>query len=167
MENATEAMRKGAFKSAIEDLNKVLAADSRNEAAGKLLSEALVKIAPGETISLVDQYVEAVEKQQLTGFYRKHCSPDLFSRISRDTDMIVGMYTQLTAVATSVRVAFQNTRHDSFQIEARFAHIMTGVSRESGRRESLFDGVYRWNLARHGDVWRITNIQFETAKKNP
>jgi hypothetical protein len=52
-------------------------------------------------------------------------------------------------------------QYPSYRARAVFAHLVTGISRQKGSREILFNGRYTWRLERRDDDWIIAEITFE------
>jgi hypothetical protein len=159
------AFEKGNYAEAIKQAKNVLKFDPANSEARRILNSAGIKISPVEIKALVDEYVLSLKNESSVDFYRRRCSPALFNRIRKDTELVFELYDDLRASASNVTINFKETRYESAQADISFTHILTGVARETGTRQVIFEGIYQWSLGRRGDSWTITDIVYNTKDR--
>jgi len=158
LEQARTALRSEDYAEAIIQSRRALALDSELGDAKKIINSAVVKAAPAEMKALLDQYVAAVKRGELRNFYSQQCTPGLFQRIKKEAEIISAAYQNIQASAAGLDVSLKDTKFDNYKSEAAFTQVMTGVSREKGTRQILFEGKMRWTLINLGSGWRISEI---------
>lgn len=164
LDRARSTLRNGNFENSIQIAKNVLNMDPENSEAGKIMSSALVKIAPMKLKSLVDDYVQAIEKEKLVDFYEDYCSPELYEKIKRDVEQTVTSYQNLKAHVSDIKMSYEETV-GCLLMEASFSQILIGNSRETGARHSLFEGSVHWDLKCDAGKWSIQEIVYRTEGK--
>jgi hypothetical protein len=76
-------------------------------------------------------------------------------------EIVMGAYDQIQAEASNINLDLGEIRYPAFQSRASFTHLVTGVSRQKGTRETLFNGRYTWRMERRDEEWIIVEITFE------
>jgi serine/threonine protein kinase/tetratricopeptide (TPR) repeat protein len=158
LEQARTALRSEDYAEAVIQSRRALALDSELGEAKKIINSAVVKAAPAEMKALLDQYLAAVKRGELRNFYSQQCTPGLFQKIKKEAEIISAAYQNIQASAAGLDVSLKDTKFDNYKSEAAFTQVMTGVSREKGTRQILFEGKMRWTLINLGSGWRISEI---------
>jgi len=158
---ASEAMNRKNYREAIAAARTALAANPSSSDAQAILTKAMIQIAPVEVKSLIDQYVLSLKVKEVVEYYRLHAAPALFTRVRKDMEIVMGAYDQIQAEASNINLDLGEIRYPAFQSRASFSHLVTGVSRQKGTRETLFNGRYTWRMERRDEEWIIVEITFE------
>jgi len=158
LEQAREAMKAEDYARAIVQSRRALALDPGQGEAKRIITQAVVKSAPADMKALLDQYLAAVKRSDLKSFYSQQCTPALFQRIKKEAEIISTTYQGIQASASGLEVNVKEAKFDDTQADAVFTQVMTGVSREKGTRQVLFEGKMRWTLVNPGSGWRISEI---------
>lgn len=159
-EAARADFQAGRYHQAITQFNHVLELDRAHSDARKYLHTAHLKIAPGELESLVKAYIQAVKSKSLNIFYRNACSPGLYQKIRKDTDLLLNLYDDFQTLAENIQTNVNNIEDNYYRADVSFAHIMTGLSRAKGVREVLFEGELIWVVEKKNSTWLITDIKY-------
>ncbi len=159
LEQARAALKAGDYAEAVVQSRRALALDDSISEAKKIIGAAVVKAAPADIKLLLDQYKQAVRESGLKSFYSLACTPEFFQRINREAEAIVSTYDSLQVSATNLEVGrVKETAFDRYETEASFAQVMTGMVRDKGTRQILFEGRIRWSLVNSGGGWRISEV---------
>jgi serine/threonine-protein kinase len=160
---ASDALSRGKYRDAAAAARRALSANPGSPEAQKILTNAVIQLAPAEVKSLVDQYVLSLRVKQPVEFYRLHTTPVLFARVQKDMEAVMAVYDQIQASASNINLDLRETRYPTYQTRVGFSHFVTGVARQKGVRETLFNGRYTWRLELRGEDWIIAEITFEKA----
>ena len=150
----------GRYNRAIAQFKQVLELDKAHSDAKKYIQASHLKLAPGELEFLVKSYIQAVKTKNLSNFYKNSCTPSLYQRIRKDTDLLLNLYDDFQAVAENIQTDASALGLDHYRADVSFAHIMTGLSRAKGAREVLFEGLFIWAVEKKKGAWLITDIQY-------
>ncbi len=158
LEQARAAMRSGDYAEAIVQSRRALALDEGLGDAKKIISAAVIKSAPSEIKAILDQYLQASRQTGLKSFYSLKCTPELFQRIHREAEVISATYDDIQISGSNLDVSAKESQFDRYEAEAAFTQVMTGMSKNKGTRQILFEGKMRWSLINSGGDWRISEI---------
>lgn len=161
---ASEALSQRNYRQAADSARRALATNPASPEAQSILTNALIQLAPVEIKSLVDQYVLSLKVKQTSEFYRLRAAPALAARVQKDMDVVMGAYDQIQAAASNITLDLKEMRYPNYRARASFVHQVSGVSRQKGTRETLFDGRYIWRLERRDETWIILDISYDTTK---
>jgi len=161
---AGEALAAKNFRSAAEAARRALAIDASLPEAQSILTSALIQLAPAEIKGLIDQYVLSLRVKQTADFYRLRAAPALASRVQKDIDALMAAYDQIQATAANINLDLKEMRYPNYRARVSFVHQVTGVSKQKGVRDTLFDGRYIWRLELQKDSWIILDIAYESAR---
>ena len=64
------------------------------------------------------------------------------------------LYDDLQSVASNISIRFKGIN----RAEISFSHIITGISRKEGATQMLFEGVFKWDMEKKGDHWKIVDM---------
>jgi hypothetical protein len=138
-----------------------LAANPASTEARSILTNATIQLAPVEIKNLIDQYVLSLRVKQSVEFYRLHAAPALFARVQKDLEAIMAAYGVIQATALNISLDLREMRYPTFRARVAFDHVVSGVSRQKGVRETLFNGRYTWQLELRNDAWVILEITYQ------
>jgi tetratricopeptide (TPR) repeat protein len=158
LEQARTALRSEDYTEAIMQSRRALALDSELGDAKKIINSAVVKAVPADMKALLDQYMAAVKRGELKNFYSQQCTPGFFQKIKKEAEIISAAFQNIQASASGLEVSIKDTKFDNYKAEAAFTQVMTGISREKGTRQILFEGKMRWTLINLGSGWRISEM---------
>ena len=159
LEQARSALKAGNYAEAIVQSRRALALDESISEAKKIIGTAVLKAAPADIKLLLDQYKQAVRESGLKSFYSAACTPEFFQKINREAEAIVSTYDNLQVSATNLDVGrVRESAFDRYEAEATFSQVMTGMVRDKGTRQILFEGRIRWTLVNSGGGWRISEV---------
>jgi serine/threonine protein kinase len=159
LEQARAALKAGDYAEAIVQSRRALALDESTSEAKKIIGAAVIKAAPADIKLLLDRYLQAVRQSGLKSFYSLNGTPEFFQRINREAEAIASTYENLQVSGTNLDVGrVKESAFDRYETEATFAQVMTGMVRDRGTREILFEGKIRWTLVNSGGGWRISEI---------
>jgi len=165
LEAAQKAFDAGNFEEALAQSKKALGLEPGHSEAARLLLSASLKLAPAEIKGLAEQYVQSIRDKRYADFFKRSCSPDLAAKVTKEMDVLLGIYDDIQASASNLTAAVKDAEVERIRAEARFFHILTGRSRSSGTRQVLFEGLYRWVLEKTGESWLITDILYDVKQK--
>ncbi|OGD26481.1 MAG: hypothetical protein A2Y56_13460 [Candidatus Aminicenantes bacterium RBG_13_63_10] len=158
LEQAREAMKAEDYAQAIVQSRRALALDPGQGEAKRIITQAVVKSAPADMKALLDLYLAAVKRSDVKSFYSQQCTPALFQRIKKEAEIIAATFQGIQVSVSGLEVNVKEAKFDDTQADAVFTQVMTGVSREKGTRQVLFEGKMRWTLVNPGSGWRISEI---------
>jgi len=150
---AQEAYLEGNYPEGIKQAKKVLNLDPNNAKARELLKLANEKIARAQINALVHKYVQSLNNNNLVEFYRDTCSSQFYSEIKKHAELISKSFNSFHSVALNIDIRLKGNN----QAEVSFYHTITGTNK-SGVRQVLFKGIYKWDLEKQGDSWKITGL---------
>jgi tetratricopeptide (TPR) repeat protein/tRNA A-37 threonylcarbamoyl transferase component Bud32 len=165
LDQARAALRSQDYGEAVTQARRALALDPGLSEAQKIVNTAVVRGAPAEIAALLDEYVQAVGRSDPRSFYSGRCTPELFQRIKKDAEVITTAYRDLQVRGSGLEVEVTDSRFDRYAATAEFNQVMTGISREKGTRQILFEGRIRWGLVNTGSGWRISEITALPSKR--
>ena len=125
----------------------------------------MVKATPADLKALLDEYLQAVRQGELKAFYSQQCTPELFQRIRKEAEVIASTFQNIQVSASGLEVDLTDVKFDHYLSEATFSQVMTGLSREKGTRQVLFEGKVHWSLMNVGSGWRISEMTATPKKK--
>jgi serine/threonine-protein kinase len=158
---ASEALSRKSYREAVASAKRVLAANPASTEARSILTNATIQLAPVEIKNLIDQYVLSLRVKQSVEFYRLHAAPALFARVQKDLEAIMAAYGVIQATALNISLDLREMRYPTFRARVAFDHVVSGVSRQKGVRETLFNGRYTWQLELRNDAWVILEITYQ------
>jgi len=164
-ESARQSFDSGNFQEALTQARTALSLDAGHAEAARIFLSASQKLAHAEIKMLVDGYVQALKAGAYENFYRMNCTPELCQKITKDTELIFSVYSDIQASASNLTVVIKETSLERLRAEASFFHILTGKSRKTGTRQVLFEGLHKWSLEKTGENWLLTDIQFDVRQK--
>jgi tetratricopeptide (TPR) repeat protein len=164
-ESARQSFDSGNFQEALTQARTALSLDAGHAEAARIFLSASQKLAQSEIKTLVDGYVQALKAGAYENFYRMNCTPGLYQKITKDTELLFSVYSDIQASASNLTVVFKETSLERLRAEASFFHILTGKSRKTGTRQILFEGLHKWSLEKTGESWLLTDIQFDVRQK--
>jgi tetratricopeptide (TPR) repeat protein len=158
---AQDAYQKGDYQECINQTKRILRLDPDNAQAIKYSNLANLKIAPEQIKAIVSQFIKSINNKDLLAFYKKTCSSQLYQELKKDTELILNEYDNLASVSSNISIRFEGLD----KAEVNFSNIMTGVSRKDGIKQVLFEGIFKWDMEKQGDNWKIIDISSTYAEK--
>jgi len=143
-------------------LNEVLEVDPDNPKAKeyRVLSEN--KIAQQDIKHIVNEYQNSLQNNSLVSFYQKNSTQELYQEIKKDAEWIIQAYDELQSFISEVTIEF---KEETYRAEANISLIITGVSKKDGIKQSLFEGIYSWQMKKHNSQWKITKVSSHPTNK--
>ncbi|MBM3312457.1 MAG: TonB family protein, partial [Candidatus Aminicenantes bacterium] len=161
---ASDALANRNFRQAADSARRVLAVNPGSTEAQSILTNALIQLAPVDIKNLVDQYVLSLRVKQAVDFYKLRADPALAARVQKDMEVVLAAYDQIQATASNLTLDLKELRYPTYRARATFGHLVSGLSRQKGVRETLFNGRYTWRLELRSEAWVILDIAFESSK---
>jgi tetratricopeptide (TPR) repeat protein len=160
LKNAQNAFQAGNYQECVIQARKVLAIDPNNAQAKEYLNLSTEKISTVQINTLVNQYIQALNSKNLPAFYKDSCLPQFYLEIKRDAELITSLFNELQSTASDVSIQYKGTS----EAQVSFSHIIHGLSKD-GKKQALFEGVYKWNIEKQGDNWKIAGITTHPVQK--
>jgi serine/threonine protein kinase len=135
-------------------MESVLKIDPNNTQARKYFDSAKIKISTGQIQGLVNQYIKALNTNQLLAFYESNCSPQFYQSIKGQAKRVSELYDNIQSKASNSDIKFRGPN----QAVASFSHVSSGVSKQDKRKLTLFEGIIRWTLEKQDEAWKIIDI---------
>ncbi len=157
-ESAQESFEKGYYEQSIAHLEEVLQLDAGHEASNSYLIKARMLLAQEQIALIVHFYIKSLEDNTLLDFYAKNCSPGLYEEIKNDVRMMVNLYTNLQATVTD-RLSIHFTEAERAVVV--FLCMISGIAKDEGQQQVLFEGQQEWVVIMDGENWRIREIEFK------
>jgi len=158
-DSGMNAYNRADYAKSIQIFKQVLDLDSNHSSAREYLNSAVIKQAPRDFESLVQQYIRSLRSRTLVEFYRSVCLPALFNKIKPDAELIFKLYEKVDATAANINSQASIAGENIYQADVSFEHIMTG-SDSSGANKIIFEGVFVWRLENKTGNWQITEIDY-------
>lgn len=93
--------------------------------------------------------------ETLLDFYKNNCSSQCYDNIKKDAELMTTYFDNLQSTASNVEIRFKGEN----QAEATFSNNVSGTSK-AGAKQDVLRGVYKWDLEKQGDSWKIIGITF-------
>jgi len=154
------------YQESIKASKKIILIEPENTEAIEYFNLANMKLAPIQIKAIVNKYIQAIKNEELISFYRNICSPALYQRIKKDTELLFNIYDNFEANAFNVSSDVKTKKLGHYEAEVSFGHIMIGVSLAKGTKEVLYEGIFMWKMEKKGDDWKIIDISYHTEGKN-
>jgi len=153
LQRAQQAYQSGNYQDCLDLARSVLNLDPENARAQEYINSANEKISQSQINSLVNQYVQSVNSGNLLTFYENNCSPQCFQEIRKDAEIITTYFSNLQSSASNIEIRFKDTN----RAEVSFYNTISGTNK-AGARQDVIKGVYKWDLERQGNAWKIIGI---------
>lgn len=153
LQRAQQAYQNGNYQDCLDLARSVLNLDPENARAQEYINSANEKISQSQINSLVNQYVQSVNSGNLLTFYENNCSPQCFQEIRKDAEIITTYFSNLQSSASNIEIRFKDTN----RAEVSFYNTISGTNK-AGARQDVIKGVYKWDLERQGNAWKIIGI---------
>jgi len=155
LSKAQQAFRAENYEECIAQANRVLSLDQENAQAKEYLNLANEKIAESQINALVNHYVQSVNSGTLLNFYESSCASQCYQDVKKDAELMTNFFSNLQSSASNVLVRFK----DSDQAEVSFSNTISGTNK-AGVRQDVIKGVYKWDLRKQGNNWKIIGIEY-------
>jgi hypothetical protein len=131
-----------------------LSLDPDNAQAKEYLNLANEKIAISQISALISQYNQSVSDKNLLVFYENSCSSQCYAQVEKETKMMTSYFEKLQSSISNIEVRFKGTD----RAEANFINTISGT--KAGTTQEVLKGLYKWELEKQGNSWKIVNITF-------
>jgi serine/threonine protein kinase len=158
---AENAYKKGDYKECLEQTKRILRLDPNNVQAAEYSVLANRKIAPEQINNIVNQYVQALNSNNLVTFYKETCSSQLYQKMKEDAELLSTLYDSLQSVASNINIQFKEIN----KAEVSFSLVMIGISKKDKRKQVLFEGTFTWDMEKPTDSWKIVGINSRSTEK--
>jgi len=155
LSKAQQAFRAENYEECIALANRVLSLDRENAQAKEYLNLANEKIAESQINALVNLYVQSVNSGKLLNFYESNCSSQCYLDIKKETEFLINLFSNFQSSASNIDIRFKGTD----QAEASFSNTISGTNK-AGVRQELIKGIYRWDLRKQENSWKIIGIEY-------
>ncbi len=152
---ARQEFESGRYAESLKRLDWILSQDARNSAALDLRTLNQAALDDRSIKALVGRYVQSLNENRLVDFYREHGTPQFFSGIQRDAELITGQYASFKSQAD--QVVTSDMQGSTAQVS--FFHTIVGVSKEDGSEQVIFEGHYVWTLEKAAVDWKISALR--------
>ncbi len=157
LRQARKAYASGQFAESMKFARQVLDLEPDNPEAKGLLQQSEVGLDSAAIGALITTYGEALEQARLAAFYQTHCTPQLYSEIKSDAELIASLYTNFKSEITNKNIRFL----DEKRAEVSFGHRIRGTSKQEGTEQQLFQGNTYWELQKDQNQWKIATLRSE------
>jgi len=158
---AENSYQKGDYQECLEQTKRILRLDPNNAQATEYSALANRKIAPEQITNIVDQYVQALNRNTLVTFYKETCSSQLYQKMKEDAELLSSLYDSIQSVASNINIQFKEIN----KAETTFSLVMIGVSKKDKKKQVIFEGTFTWNMEKPGDNWKIVSISSRSTEK--
>jgi len=158
---AENAYQKGDYQECLEQTKRILKLDPNNAQAAKYLDLANKKIAPEQINNIVNQYVQALNSNNLVTFYKETCSSQLYQKMKEDAELLSILYDSIQSVTSNTNIRLEGIN----KAQATFSLVMIGVSKKDKKKQVIFEGVFTWDMEKPGDSWKIVSISSRSTRK--
>lgn len=155
LKRAQEAFQTRNYSESISQARRVLNLDSANDKAQEYIRLSNEQISLSQINAFVSQYSQSVNNKTLLDFYKNNCSPQCYDDIKKDAELMITYFDNLQSTASNIEIRFKGEN----QAEVTFANNISGTSK-AGAKQDILKGVYKWDLEKQGDSWKITGITF-------
>ena len=151
------------YEKSLAVMMEVLESDPENPKAKEyaLLSEQ--RIAENRIKVMVNEYIDSLQKNALISFYKKNCTPEFFPEVRKDAEWITKTYDELRCLVSDISIQFE----DEVKAEVSVSLVITGTSRWDGSKQALFEGIYKWNIIKQDQDWKITGVSSYPSNRQP
>lgn len=153
LQRAQQAYQRENYQECLTQAQSVLNLEPGNARAQEFINSASEKISQNQINSLVNQYVQSVNNGNLLTFYENNCSSQCFLEIKKDAELITTYFSNLQSSASNIEIRFKDTS----RAEVSFYNTISGTNK-AGAKQDVIKGVYRWDLDKQGNTWKIINI---------
>ncbi len=158
---AEKAYQKGEYQECLEQTKRILRLDPNNAQAAEYSDLASRKIAPEQINNIVNQYVQALNSNNLVTFYKQTCSSQLYQNRKKDAELLSILYDNIQSVASNINIQFKEIN----KADTTFSLVMVGVSKKDKKKQMIFEGTFTWDMEKPGDNWKIVSISSRSAEK--
>jgi serine/threonine protein kinase len=154
LSKAQQAYQGENYQECIAQARQVLSLDPDNAQAKEYLNLANEKIAISQISALISQYNQSVSDKNLLVFYENSCSSQCYAQVEKETKMMTSYFEKLQSSISNIEVRFKGTD----RAEANFINTISGT--KAGTTQEVLKGLYKWELEKQGNSWKIVNITF-------
>lgn len=158
---AENSYKKGDYKECIEQTKRILRLDPNNAQATEYSVLANRKIAPEQINNIVNQYLQALNRNNLVTFYKATCSSQLYQKMKEDAELLSTLYDSIQSVASNINIQFKEIN----KAETTFSLVMIGVSKKDKKKQVIFEGTFTWDMEKPGENWKIVSISSISTEK--
>ena len=158
---AENSYQKGDYQKCLEQTKRILRLDPDNAQAAEYSGLASRKIAPEQINNIINQYVQALNSNNLVTFYKQTCSSQLYQNRKKDAELLSILYDSIQSVASNINIQFKEIN----KADTTFSLIMIGVSKKDKKKQMIFEGTFTWDMEKPGDNWKIVSISSRSAGK--
>lgn len=158
---AENSYQKGDYQECLEQTKRILRLDPNNAQAAEYSALANRKIAPEQITNIVNQYVQALNRNTLVTFYKETCSSQLYQKMKKDAELLSTLYDSVQSVASNIDIQFKEIN----KAETTFSLVMIGASKKDKKKQVIFEGTFIWNMEKPGDSWKIVSISSRSTRK--
>ncbi len=149
------------YEETLAVMSEVLKIDPENPQAEEYSVLSQQKIDEKGFRSMVKEYSNSLQNNELISFYRRNCTSELFPEIRKDAEWLMMTYKDLKSFVSDVSVRFE----DEHTAEVNISLIITGTSRRDGIQQALFEGIYKWNMIKQQSAWKIAGVSSQPSNK--
>ena len=149
----------GRFADSLIRLDQVLSTDPRNASALELRVRIQGAMDESAINALVARYIQSLNANRLSDFYRENGTPEFFDEIKRDAELITGQYASFKSQADQIVI----TGIQDSAAQVSFSHTIVGVSKKDGSEQVIFEGRYIWTLEKVAQAWKISALRVRTT----
>jgi len=161
IESGIKEFERENYKKTLSAMSEVLEIDPKNTRAKEYIDLSKQEISKNQIRDIVKRYSDSLENKTLVSFYQRNCAPDFFPEIKQDAEWIISSYNDLESFISDVTIHFTQEN----RAEAKISLIITGVFQRGGVKQSLFEGIYEWELVKRNDQWKISGVSSQQSKK--
>jgi tRNA A-37 threonylcarbamoyl transferase component Bud32 len=161
VEAAEAALQKGDLLGAMDAAQRALRANPGLDRAKAVITAVIVRTAPGEIGSIINEYVVSLKANKLLAFYQSRCTPALYEKLRKNVEMMATLYQDMDGTATRETFDTASAKFPNFAVRARFGHTITAKPKGKKNRETIFEGTYIWSAERVNQRWILVDLVFE------
>jgi len=150
------------YEKSLAVMTEVMESDPENPKAKEyaLLSEQ--RIAESHIKDMVNEYSDSLQKNELISFYKRNCMPEFFPEVRKDAEWIIRTYDELRCLVSEISIQFE----DEIKAEVSISLVITGTSKWDGSKQALFEGIYKWNVIKQDQGWKIKAVSSHPSNKS-
>jgi serine/threonine-protein kinase len=155
LESGIAGYGSGDYARCAADMEKVLAIDKNNQEARRYLLQAQTALTTPEITGLIKRHQVAVENKDLLTVLSLYDSSSPADGFQSEFKLLFNGYDGIKSIISKVTVSLSGAQGAT----AGFSELLTGVSKKTGQRKIVFEGLRTWRLRKLPTGWKISAVQ--------
>lgn len=152
--NGIDHYKNKRYQQCIRVMGEILKLDKGDKEAIRYVYLAETSISREKIHLIIERHQTAEREKDLLLLLNDVSPPALIEEIKEEATRLFNNYDEISSVISDIKIGFK-TRE---LVIVSFAHLMIGVSKNTGGKKVLFDGVKNWNMEKTRSGWKIIKI---------